>query len=115
MFYTQEKKIRMSFNIPHPDVNETGDMNFDEINQYKKEICPDMDSDPLTWWRLHQQLYPKLAVLAQKYLSPPATTVPCERLFSLAGFIADKRRAALLPESLNMLLCLKNWLSDDEE
>ena len=57
--------------------------------------------------------YPKLAILAEKYLGTPATTVPCERLFSIAGFIADKRRSALLPESLNVLLCLKDWLVEE--
>ena len=56
--------------------------------------------------------YPKLASLARKYLATPATTVPCERLFSIAGFIAEKRRAALL---LNILLCLKDLLGEETD
>ena len=102
--------MKLSFNLPTPD--EANDLN-DEISLYRREMCLDMDSDPLQWWQKHQNLYPKLAILAKKYLGTPATTVPCERLFSIAGFIADKRRAALLPESLNVLLCLKDWLGEE--
>lgn len=40
----------------------------------------------------------------------PATSVKCERLFSLAGHIATKKRAALSSENMNRLVCLSNWL-----
>ncbi|XP_065652748.1 E3 SUMO-protein ligase ZBED1-like [Hydra vulgaris] len=102
------KNLKMVFNLP--DLDEVDFPSEDEVSRYRKEPCAKMDSDPLQWWKLHQGSYPRLATIAKKYLSVPATTVPCERLFSTAGFIADKHRSSLLPDSLNMLLCLKDWL-----
>ena len=34
----------------------------------------------------------------------PATSVPSEQAFSLAGYIVNQRRACLLPENVNMLV-----------
>ncbi|KAI4829785.1 hypothetical protein KUCAC02_001453 [Chaenocephalus aceratus] len=39
---------------------------------------------PLQWWSTHEGAHPQLSALARKYLGSPATSVPCERLFSLA-------------------------------
>jgi len=69
-----------------------------------------MGDCPLNWWSGRQHTHEKLAGIAKKHLSTPATTVPCERLFSLSGHIVQKRRAALAPENVNMLVCLSNWL-----
>ena len=53
---------------------------------------------------------PELSQLARKFLATPAKTVPCERLFSMAGHLINKRRSTLSPEHANELLCLQNWL-----
>ena len=36
--------------------------------------------------------------------------VPCERLFSSSGYIVNKMRSCLLPENVNALVCLRDWL-----
>jgi len=54
--------------------------------------------------------FPVLASFAKAVLRVPATSVPCERLFSSSGYIVNKTRAALLPENVTSLVCLRDWL-----
>lgn len=68
------------------------------------------DADPIMWWKIHLNSLTPLATLARQYLACPATSVPSERLFSSAGNIIDKKRASLLPENANALICCANWL-----
>lgn len=82
------------------------------VERYKAEPELDQDACPLQWWISHKASHPTVAKLAAKFLSAPATTVPCERLFSAAGHILDKKRASLSSSNLNKLLCLHNWLNE---
>lgn len=75
---------------------------------FKAEPKMDMEGCPPQWWSKREA---RLAPIAHKYLSTPATTVPCERLFSLSGHIIQRKRASLYPDNLNKLVCLSNWLS----
>uniref|UniRef100_A0A3Q3X9E4 HAT C-terminal dimerisation domain-containing protein n=1 Tax=Mola mola TaxID=94237 RepID=A0A3Q3X9E4_MOLML len=77
----------------------------------KKRLLLETDC-PLQWWSTHAGAHPQLSVLARKYLASPATSVPCERLFSLAGNIVEKKRAALSSENVNILVCLSKWLKE---
>lgn len=61
----------------------------------------------LSWWSANQKQFPNIAKLARKYLAIPATSVPSERIFSLAGTLVSKKRAALKPENLDLLVFLK--------
>lgn len=58
-----------------------------------------MNSPPLLWWKTHESIYPIHAALAKRYLAIPATSAPCERLFSISGRVLEKRRASLSPEA----------------
>jgi hypothetical protein len=80
----------------------------------KKNAIP-VDDDPLHWWCSRASSYKKLKPIAFKYLSTPATTVPCERLFSLAGnvLVVSRRRASLNPTNVQKLVCLASWHSKD--
>ena len=62
----------------------------------------------LTWWANNQNRFPSLAKLAQKYLRAPPTSVPSERLFSLAGDVYDEKRNRLAPERVETLLFIKS-------
>ena len=79
------------------------------VERYKVEPSAILDQCPLKWWSEHTAVYGKIAHIARKYLGTPATTVPCERLFSLAGHIVQKRRSSLSPETVNKLVCLSDW------
>lgn len=61
-------------------------------------------------WSKHAGSHPKLACLAHKYLATPATSVSCERLFSLPGHIVQKKQAALSSSNVTRLVCLSRWL-----
>eukprot|EP00117_Sycon_ciliatum_P035082 scpid56897/ scgid26660/ len=50
---------------------------------------------PLEWWRKNGDRLPNLEKLARALLCVPATSVPSERVFSAAGYIVNKLRAAL--------------------
>ena len=79
------------------------------VERYKGEPNASLDRCPLKWWSEHTAVYGNIAHIARKYLGTPATTVPCERLFSLAGHIVQKRRSSLSPEHVNQLVCLSDW------
>ena len=70
-------------------------------------IADQFDSDghlyPLQWWKLNAACYPCVSVLARKYLSISATSVPSERAFSLTGHLVNEKRAALLPGTVNKI------------
>ncbi|XDV39812.1 hypothetical protein PO909_008999 [Leuciscus waleckii] len=71
-------------------------------------LIPDIepDTDPLEWWKLHQPNFPRLSLLAKKYLSIPATSAPSERVFSVGGGIVTCNRACLKPEVVDRLIFL---------
>jgi hypothetical protein len=47
-----------------------------------------------------------LSKLARKYMAIPASSVPSEPIFSLAGNIVNKKRTMLSPENVNLLIFL---------
>ncbi|XP_019211076.1 zinc finger BED domain-containing protein 1 [Oreochromis niloticus] len=104
-----QKKRRSELLLGSDSDSEDG-IESGELQCYRAEPSISIDDCPLQWWYAHSGVYEKLSVLAQKYLASPATSVPCERLFSLAGHIVQKKRAALLPENVTRLVCLSDWL-----
>lgn len=79
---------------------------YEEISNYKSCREIDVDENVLNWWKLNSDKYPRLSILAKKYLSPPATSVPCERIFSCGGNIITDNRASLSPEHSEQLIFL---------
>ena len=75
-----------------------------EISRYKGE--EHTDKSPLLWWSSFKGRYPLLTQLAKHYLAIPATSVSCERVFSEAGHVVNKKRSCLLPSNVNMLVFL---------
>ena len=67
-------------------------------------------NNPLKWWKNNEQSYPRVAKVARQYLSIPATSVPCESLFSAAGNIISPKRTLLCDRNLeSMLVIQRNW------
>ena len=61
---------------------------------------------PVHWWKVNSTRYPYLTYIAKKYLAIPATSVPAERAFSVAGHIVNQKRSCLLAENVNKLVFL---------
>ena len=58
---------------------------------------------------------PNLSLLVRKYLGIVATSVPSERLFSVAGLVVNNKRASLEPTDLEKLFfyittCIPNLI-----
>ena len=66
------------------------------------------DFDILLWWRDHKLTYPILSKMGKDIMSVPVSTCSSESCFSLSGRIIEERRRRLLPETVEMLTCLKN-------
>ena len=77
-----------------------------ELAQYNAESVPDLDINPLEWWKVRQRTYPLLTKVVRKRFSMVATSVPSERLFSSAGNVINQKRSRLLPDNANKLVFL---------
>lgn len=84
-----------------------------ELRMYLDDAILHRKEDPLIWWKDRQKIYPWLSILARKYLSIVATSVPCERIFSKAGQVITERRNRLKSTNVEKILflhCNKNIL-----
>ncbi|KAK7930580.1 hypothetical protein WMY93_006975 [Mugilogobius chulae] len=77
-----------------------------EVQRYLSELNVARSEDPLVYWAQKKELYPHLYELALKYLCIPASSVPCERVFSKAGEIVSKKRNRLCPKTVEKILFL---------
>lgn len=70
-----------------------------ELNSYLQGPIADSQTNPLAWWKINSPTYPRVSLLAKRYLCIPATSSPSERAFSTGGNIVPCNRAALKPDS----------------
>jgi hypothetical protein len=86
---------------------------IDEYDRYKS-LHPIQEAlhAPLAWWRDHRNEYPTLSRMALNFFSVPAMSAECERVFSQAKLIMTTQRQHLNAETLEALLCLKQWWKD---
>lgn len=84
-----------------------------EMERYIAE--PVQIRNPLMWWKHYEQRFPSLASLARKILCVMGTSVPSERVFSIAGLTITKTRARLSPDVLDETIFLNKCLNDDSE
>ena len=87
----------------------------DELAGYRVEPEISIQSNPLQWWATHESRYPRISILAKKYLPIPASNAPSERVFSTTKEIIDRKRGRLLPENLEKIIFLyynRSFLND---
>lgn len=85
----------------------------DELIRYWETISPPEEIFVCDWWKANQAAFPNLAIMAKNYLAIMSTSVPCEQLFSLAGLTVTKTRNSLHNETVQAVLCLKSWFTED--
>ncbi|XP_059216912.1 E3 SUMO-protein ligase ZBED1-like isoform X1 [Stomoxys calcitrans] len=79
-----------------------------ELDKYLKEDYIGRKLDPLKWWNLMKNVYPRLYIHVLKRLCITATSVPCERIFSATGQIISERRTHLKPSKVEKVVFLHN-------
>ena len=68
-----------------------------EVQCYLTEPNIPRSEDPIQFWAVHKHVYPNLYVLARGTLCTPASSVPCERVFSKASEVVSKKGNRLSP------------------
>ena len=61
-----------------------------------------------SFWRKYEKFLPLLSKMARRYGSIPASSVPSESSFSIAGYSARKIRSSLSGKNLKYSMFLKN-------
>ena len=100
----KEKKKRTALANPlgeDEDDNNTVFSTTEELDKHIKETPLKSSENCLEWWGKNNCTYPNLAKLAKQYLCVPATSVPVEQVFSVAGEIVNTKRASLKPENVD--------------
>lgn len=88
---------------PKRPSNET----LDEVEKYLGEEDERVPAaNVLAWWENKSHVYPRLASLARKFFSVPATSAASETIFSYAGRTITDLRSSLNSETVNKLLFL---------
>lgn len=83
----------------------------DELKYYLNQMTINVSECPLKFWQ--NQSPSPLSIMANRYLTIPATSVPSERLFSRAGNILNELRNRLTGEHLQQLLFLSFMSIED--
>ncbi|KIM50333.1 hypothetical protein SCLCIDRAFT_145797, partial [Scleroderma citrinum Foug A] len=66
------------------------------------------DTDIIKWWLKHRNSYPTLAQIAKDVCAIPASSVPCEQLFSAGAEIATDHCSHLGTDKFKHLQILKH-------
>ncbi|CAG8811855.1 17719_t:CDS:2, partial [Racocetra persica] len=82
-----------------------------ELNTYL--FVSSIDNGSLQWWAANRINFSTLAKMAQDYLAIQETSVPCEKVFSLASETIFKVRNRLKPNTVRASLCLKSWMENN--
>jgi hAT family C-terminal dimerisation region len=99
------KKINDKLSTP-------GRSELSEIDDYLKMPPLQEEDSPLGFWKNYASRFPTLSALAKIYLPMPATSGGVERLFSVAGAVARARRASMVTETLEKVLCYRQHLKN---
>ena len=94
------------------DASQPSEIASFEVDRYHTEAPLTLAcKEPLAWWKMRAAQYVHLSELAKKILCIPATSVPSERVFSVAGNIINEKRSRLKPDNVDKLIFLYKNMS----
>lgn len=79
-----------------------------EIDKYLNELLLLRHLDPLELWEAREPIFPKLYSLMTKLLCVPASSVPCEKLFSKASHLCTQGRSRLTSTKFSKMLFINS-------
>lgn len=82
-----------------------------ELDAYLQHAAPPRSTDPTVWWAENADRFPQVSLLAKKYLTIHATSVPAERIFPSSGNIVNKERSCLDSDNMDALVFLEDNLN----
>ncbi|KAK4481960.1 hypothetical protein RD792_012873 [Penstemon davidsonii] len=93
----------------------TSQLSKTELDQYLEEsLLPRVhEFDVIGWWKLNSRKYPTLSKMARDILSIPVCTVPAASVFDTVRKEMDSYRCSLRPETVEALICAKDWLQSE--
>ncbi|XP_074375307.1 zinc finger BED domain-containing protein RICESLEEPER 2-like [Apium graveolens] len=87
-----------------------------ELEEYLKEglfpMDKEVDFDILYWWKLNAPKFPVVARMAKDILAIPTSSVASENSFSKCRRIITDTRSSLNDDSVETLMCVKDWLPE---
>jgi len=81
----------------------------EEIKRYLAAPNKDKWVDPINWWKLNQNSYPNLCLMAADFLCIPSTDVHSEQVFSKAGELITEKRNTLSQNNIKISMLLNSW------
>ena len=87
-----------------------------EWSRYLNQPVAPQVTNIYDYWKVKQYEFPTIARISRDFLAIPATSAPSECIFSGGNDLITKKRARLSVDSIQMLMCLRDWgvLPDDD-
>ena len=105
---TKKKKTVLSY--LEGDYSGDIDKNDPEEELIRYQAEPVLIRNPLDWWKHYVKTFPTLGRLAKKFLCVMGTSIPSERVFSMAGLTVTSYRAKLDAEVVDEIIFLNKIL-----
>ena len=96
-----QDRIEAFFQYPGWEQEDSG---IDEISSYELLGKPDGIDNVLAWWKSRETTYPRLAQVARKVFSLPATSCESERNLSRSGSVLTSCRSTTAPSNVGDLI-----------
>ncbi|KNZ51204.1 hypothetical protein VP01_404g5 [Puccinia sorghi] len=87
----------------------------EEMNIYLESESKDKSIKPIQYWKSNSSQYPTLANMSRTFRAVPALSAPCEQVFFARCYIQNYTLNFLTLETLEFLICLKDWIKHNNE